>query len=169
MYRNYFFFLVALISFFPFDSSARPTKKKVKAWFRLLEATSQRTLPGIPGAPVKTDYHFLVVWQDSKKPEQVFWNGDDGWQSCAVRRVHKVVRKDATGKSVIDYRGEKDIETTINKGDTLDFRPITGRRAAKPAGFTGDPKNTLIFKVGENSWNQFSVTKITRMPDIALP
>lgn len=168
MYDKYFRFLAAVTLVFVVSTGAASAKKKAQASFRLLEATSQRTLPGIPGAAVKTEYHFTVVWQDRNPPAEVYWDGEDGRLVCTVTRVHKMTKKDERGIKVTEYLAGKDMTTPVHKGDTLDFRAYASRKIEKPAGVP-DVKNSLDYKAGNGGWMHFTIKTITRKPDIALP
>jgi hypothetical protein len=140
------------------------TKKKVvaKANFTLLEASTWRTLPGMPGAEPQTEYRFVIVWQNASYPETFFWRGDAGWLTCQIDKAHKA-------KGARDYTTEFVTGDQMHKGDTLLLKPVRGGRFPIPAEIPEKAKNTLFYKVGGSGWLAFPVSKITRKADVALP
>lgn len=144
------------------------TKKKSKAHFRLIEAYMQRTMPGIPGAQVKTDYYFIVKWEAKTYPETFFWRGENGWLTCNTARAHRA-GKDSHPPRGIEYRTEPAAGDQVHKGDTLMLKPIVGGKFPVPAEIPADAKNTLYYKTGGSGWLAFPVKNITKKPDVAMP
>ena len=145
-----------------------PGKKKDKPNFKLIEAYSQRTLPGIPGVPIKTDYHFILVWEGTKYPETFFWRGENGWLPCKIEKAHKIVKKDHHVPDGLDYRTEQ-AGGDIHKGDTLELTPLAGGKFPIPPEIPKEAKNTLFFKTGGGGWLAFPVKDIVKKHDIAMP
>jgi hypothetical protein len=137
--------------------------------FRLLEAYSQRTLPGIPNGPVEVGYHFIVIWQNAKYPETFFWRGDNGWMTCKIEKAHSVTGHDTNVPKGLDYGTEFVTGDQIHKGDTLALTPVKGGRYPIPAEIPATAKNTLYYKVGGSKWLSFPVKNIGKKPDVAMP
>ena len=60
-------------------AAKKKSKKKAKANMALVEAYTQKIVPGIPGAQPQTSTHIIAVWEGAKYPETMFWRGDGGW------------------------------------------------------------------------------------------
>ncbi|MCD6011514.1 MAG: hypothetical protein K0Q79_1376 [Flavipsychrobacter sp.] len=146
------------------DVSAVPVKKR-KPYFLLLQAESQRTIPGIPGKAIKTDYYFVIVWKETKPPREFYWK-DEAWQNCTIAKAHKNVKDDG---SPAGYTSEEIVTGKIRNGDTLLIATGKGGKILPPDGIPASPKNTLWFKPGGSGWIFFPVKKITRKADIAMP
>ncbi len=150
----------------------KKAKKKQAASFTLVEAYTQRVVPGIrPGAgqpapPATTS--FVIVWQAATYPETFFWRGDVGWLSCRIDKAHKVTGK-LRSPVPKDYTTENVTGDQIHKGDTLLLTPVTGGRFPIPAEIPETAKNTLFFKTGGSKWLSFHVDAITKKRDIVLP
>jgi hypothetical protein len=143
-------------------------KKKSKADFRLIEAYSQRTIPGIPGATPKTAYHFIIVWENKNYPETFFWRGDNGWVTCNIVKAHKVKAKSKNVPKGMDYTIENVSGDAIHKGDTVQLTPTPGGKFPVPAEIPADAKNTLYYKTGGSGWLSFPVKNISKKPDVTL-
>ncbi len=154
-------FLLLLCVVYTFNASA--TAKRRKPDLQLLQATSQRVLPGMPGAPIITNYYFAVVWTGAKPPGMFYWKDETEWRNCKVSKAHKFVNK-----GVVDYSGVPiDIEN-IRKGDTLIIATAKPGRSE----LTGMPKvgkSMLCYKTGSSNWLLFPVKSITKKPDVAMP
>jgi hypothetical protein len=137
-------------------------KKKPKTYFKLIEAYSQRMIPGIPGAQIKTNYQFTIVWQGIAYPETFFWRGENGWLTCRMTRKQKTAGTGSAGSEVV-------MNDQVRRGDTLELVPLTGGRFAVPPEIPQSAKNTLFFKTGGSGWLSFPVKKLTQKPDILLP
>ena len=144
-----------------------PVKKKKLPVFKLIEAYSQRTLSGIPGAAIKTDYHFIIVWRGSSYPEAMFWRGENGWLTCSISEAQKIVNKEPDVPEGIVYRTEQIPDGNIHAGDTLDVKPVAGGKFPIPAEIPADAKNTLFYKTGGSGWLSFPVKNIATKHDIA--
>lgn len=161
------YFICLLVSALVLTISAQAAKKKTKTNFKLIEAYSQKTLGGIPGAPPQTGNHFIIKWEATTYPETFFWRGDNGWLSCKIEKAHKVAK---TGKMqpAEDYTTEFVTGDQIHKGDTLELSPVTGGRFPIPAEIPKNAKNTLFYKTGGSKWLAFPVSKIAHKADVPL-
>jgi len=145
-------------------------KKKSKEPIKVIEAYSQRTLPGIPGKQITTNYHFVIVWEGAKNPETFFWRGENGWLPCSIARAHKMgVKTKKTPPQTGDYTLERISADQIHKGDTLELRSITGGKFPVPSEIPESAKNTLYYKTGGSTWTPFVVKTIGKKPDVAMP
>ncbi len=134
---------------------------KQKAYFKLVEAYTQTTVPGIPGASHKTNYYFVIVWEGTKSPESFFWRGENGWLNCNMAKAHKI----SGGR---DYTTQVVLPNDIHRKDTLELTTFTGGKFPIPAEVTGDVKNTLFFKTGGSAWLSFPVNKIDKHDDVIM-
>lgn len=144
------------------QKKAKAKKVIVKSDIKLLEATSQRMLPGIPGAQPTTEFRFIIIWQNANWPETFFWRGENGWMTCKMDKAHK-------SKASKDYKMEFVANDQVHKGDTLSLKPIRGGKFPIPDEIPETAKNTLYYKVAGSKWLAFPVTTITRKPDVAMP
>jgi hypothetical protein len=140
-----------------FTVSAKTATKKQKSYFRLIEAYTQKTIPGIPGAQPKTAYHFIITWQAPKYPQTFFWRGENGWLPCKMSRAHR---------HGTDYVTENIDE--VHKGDTLELVPVSGGKFLIPAEIPVAARNTLFFKTGGSGWLAFPVKNIGKRDDILM-
>ena len=169
MKMRYFFSLLAISFVLTGIAQARTSSKKHKVYFKLIEAYIQRMLPGIPGAPPQTNYHFIIVWDAPKYPETFFWRGDGGWLTCNIVKVHKITNKSRNIPQGVDYMKENISVDQIHKGDTLELNPVTGGKFPVPGEIPSSAKNTLFFKTGGSGWLAFPVKNISKKQDIAMP
>ena len=150
--------------------SAKHGRKVKNANFKLLEAYTQRMLPGQPGAPPPTTNHFIIIWQAETYPETFFWRGENGFLPCDMQKAHKISKKDAKKfPANMDYNQEFVKGDQIHKGDTLELTPVTRGKFAIPADIPKTAKNTLFFKTGGTGWQMFKVTSITTKKDVPMP
>ncbi|MES2702966.1 MAG: hypothetical protein V4649_10020 [Bacteroidota bacterium] len=138
-----------------------------KSYFKLLEAYTQNTIPGIPGQLVETGHHFVIVWQSKKYPETFFWRGANGWMTCKIEKAQKITTRSAPRG--IAYNTEFVTGDDIHKGDTLMLTPVKGGRFPIPAEIPSRAKNTLFFKAGGSNWLSYPVKKIGRKADVPMP
>jgi hypothetical protein len=169
-----FFFCLIVLCFAVVCSvmAKKKSKKKTENDFTLIEAYSQRTIPGarraIQPPPV---IHFIIVWQGMQYPDAFFWRADTGLVACNVVEAHKVINKPLFSPAAVsDYYAEIKKEA-IKKGDTLDIIPMRGGKArgADSIHATQDVKNTLFFRTGVSEWRKFHIDSIMRKRDIVMP
>lgn len=139
--------------------------KKQQPLVKVLAASVQRTLPGIPGAAIKTNYYFAVVWQSVTPPDKFYWKGDTGWWNCGVAKAHKTTPK---SNSTDGYASEPITTENIRKGDTL---LISASRQIKQdlQRLTKARPNTLCYTAGNTIRGQVRVKNIVRKQDLAMP
>ncbi len=147
---------------------AKTGGKKSKASFRLVEAFSQRMLPGKSGGAIKTDSHFILVWQDEAKPADAFyWKNDNNWQQCIAAKAHKAVRGQV--RAGFEYSQERAGLAGVNKGDTIILTPRHGSGSAVPEPLQKKKGNFVCYKTQEGAWYSVPVLKLAQKHDIALP
>lgn len=160
MKSSYLTFAIVLIALHSYAKKEKPALK-------LVEAYTQTTLPGIPGARPATNYYFIIRWETSKMPETFFWRGDNGWQTCNMTKVHKVTR--THNMPDVDYAPEKTIIAQIHKGDTLQLVPVAGGKFPVPAEIPVTAKNTIFYKYAGSNWLSLPVKNIGKKKDVAMP
>jgi hypothetical protein len=125
-----------------------------KVCAKLIEAYSQRTIPGTQESPIITKLGFQVKWLCSERPTSFFWKGKDGWMTCIVSKI-----KDGEKTEIAPE--------DVKKGDVLELEPIKGgkfpmvKSAAKL-------KEVILFKTNKSNWRYLSVGKISKKPDIIM-
>ncbi|NCX96636.1 MAG: hypothetical protein EBX41_09585 [Chitinophagia bacterium] len=158
----------------PVYAKAKKSKYKAPAatHCRLIEAYTQRTLSGIPGAEPTNNTRIVVIWKGSAYPETFFWKGPEGgYFNCNSEKAHalsaSLKKKYPKG---IDYETEPAAGDNIRKGDTLMLTPVIGGKFPIPAQIPANATNRLYYQTGNNGkWYYISVTKIGTKPDIAMP
>ena len=143
-------------------------KKKTKGDLVLVEAYTQRVLPGLrrPQLPPPA-LHIVLVWERTDQPDDFFWRNDSTLLSCKIARAHKVTDRSYRTPPGMDYRLEIITGSQIHKGDTLMFSPVP-IIGEKPVGIP-DAGNTLFFKESTGNWYSYHIETITRKRDIAMP
>lgn len=136
-----FFFLLIFITIN--TGNANAVTKKRKPDFRVVEATSQRIMPGIPGAPIKTEFVFTVVWMTNQKPLSFFWKDDTVWKNCTLSKATEMVRK----------------------GDTLTIATTRGKVQQR---LPQAARNSLCYKT-VSGWRLVQVKKVVQKTDAAAP
>ena len=170
--RSLFFIVLCFVMM---GGAFAKTKKKPakKVDITLLEAYSQRTVPGVRRAtPPPTAFHFIIIWEGLQYPEYFYWRADTGLAPCIIARARKVVNKprfNLAGTS--DYYTEAVKKDAIKKGDTLDIIMMKGikMRRADSLQVADDIKNTLFFKTGGNEWRSFHIDSVVKKRDILMP
>jgi hypothetical protein len=168
MHLNFTITSIALTLFLTITSCAQSKRASVepaKGYAKLIEATSQRSIPGIRDAEIETIYKFIVIWQANEQPLDFFWKAPGIWQHCAVSKVHKTMNKSANGAG---YRTEAYEPGKLRKGDTLELVPVKGGKYPIPTEIPSDLNNVVIFKTNKTNWLQIPVGKITRKPDVIM-
>ncbi|HEY9177866.1 MAG TPA: hypothetical protein VIN07_09260 [Flavipsychrobacter sp.] len=152
------------------------TKRKPVAENRepatLLQATSQKTLPGRPENEPTTDYRFVIVWNGDKEPASFFWRGENSWQACEVTRVKNfkplVIKNNGIPQS-LNYENDDPGNISYKKGDTLELYPITMGKHPMPDEISKEKNNVIYYKEVNGQWMALPVEKITKLPTIAMP
>lgn len=149
-----------------------PVKKslKPKPNFTIIEAYTQRTLPGIPGAQPVTDYHFVIRWESASAPETFFWRGQDGFLICNLEKARKVTRGDRRNiPDGIEYTTEFVTGDDVHRGDTLMLTSMKGGKYPVPKEVSKTAKNTIFYKTTGSKWLSFPIKNIGTKQDIAMP
>ncbi len=144
-------------------------KKLHKGKATLIEAYSQRTLPGRREIPARTETHFIIAWQDKGYPKNFIWLDGRDTMSCRVAKAHKIVNTRRLPKGN-DYYDENILLAKIQKGDTLDISPAATGNPSLPARLPKNLKNTLLYAIdGSRQLFSLSIDTITKKQDIAMP
>lgn len=160
-----------------FGISACAQSKKTKSttsgssYANLVEANSQRSLPGMRGAEPSTEYHFVIVWTSKQKPETFFWRGQEGWMPCNVSKVHLIKGKKPGNYSDMEaWYSTEDINlSAVSKGDTLELVPVAGGKYPTPAEVPQTVTNTVFFKTTKTNWLRLPVKNIAVKKAVAMP
>ena len=135
--------LILLVAFTPEGAGAAMRKSSYD--FRVIQATSQRIIPGIPGAPIKTEFVFTVVWLTTRKPILFFWKDEIGWKNCTMSKSAEIVKK----------------------GDTLIIATIRGN---VPQILPKSANNTICYKtVSSSGWKLVPVKNVIQKTDAVAP
>ena len=153
--------LLAALSLSSCTAQKGGTKRAVSggAYARVLEATSQRVLPGMRSQQPYTDYRIVLVWEHRSPPIAFYWRPAAGWHDARVSR----------------YSTNPDSEQTISlqdvrKGDTLRIWSTTSSgKSPVPAGIPESATNTLYFRTAASGWLYVPVRGIRALEDIAMP
>src|ERR1700733_15377049 len=97
----------------------KKNKKKSKVDIVLVEAYTQRTLPGVRCAtPPPATTHIIIVWEDMNfYPESFLWIQDTGLvYTCNFAKAHKVVEKSFRIPQGMDYITEQIKGGDVHKG-----------------------------------------------------
>lgn len=138
--------------------------KSASSYARIIEATSQRIIPGIRDAAPRTEYKFIVVWNNTTPPVSFFWHGPDGTSAAGIAKVTKISPAEA-GEDALPYKIVSTSAPQIKKGDTLQVMPMPADEPVTeklPAG----EANRLIFKTGNTGWLSLPVRDIRVLPKI---
>lgn len=138
----------------------------------LLQATTQKTLPGRPESKPTTERLFVVVWKDNAEPGGFFWKGTDSWLPCninSIKNYKPLVVKDDGRPFSINY--ERDFEDkTYAAGDTLELYPGTGGKHPIPEEVPLDKNNIIYYKTANSKkWMPLPVDTVIKLPSIAMP
>ncbi len=138
----------------------------------LLQATSQKTLPGRPEGEPTTEYRFVIVWKSANEPSAFYWRGEQSWQACNITKV-KNFRPLAVNDNGIpqdlNYENNDKGNITYKTGDTLELYPISIGKHPIPDEIPKDKNNIIYYKEVNGKWQALPVEKITKLPTIAMP
>ena len=137
----------------------------------LIEAYTQRIIPGRPESKIIKETHFIINWQNKSYPKSFIWLDGKDTMKCNVTRAHRIITKNASRLSGrADYYSESIALNKIKKGDTLDISPGNIRNAILPSDLPKNRKNTLLYVIGnKNSLFGFQVDSIAKKQDIVMP
>ena len=148
---------------------AKEGAKKNKAVFKLVEAFSQRMLPGKQGGVPKTDLHFILIWQDNAQPTDGFyWKEGDKWQQCIAAKAHKAVHGQML-RAGFEYSQERAGLAGVKNGDTVILTPKHGSGSTVPEILQKKKGNLVVYRMHDGSWFPVPVMKMVQKRDIALP
>ncbi len=153
-FKSILYFLLS-IHLFGCANAKAIAGKKSKPSIKLLEATSQRIIPGIPGAEIKTNYHFIVVWSSPQAPDKFFWKNEKDQAYCRITKITSI--------------GSHSINAAIHNGDTLSISAVNEKQTKAPTEVSPKAKNTLYFKTKNSGWVSYPIKKVTKKPDEVMP
>lgn len=153
--------IVATIGMHLMSCAQSRTVTTASGYATVIAGNMQRTLPGAPHSQPRTDYTFLIKWNNKKPPQSFFWRGEDGWLSCSVALAHPV--KGSKEYTYTDVRIDK-----IKKGDILKLTPVPGGKYRIPDEVTGEAKNRIYFKTANSKWLCLPVT-LVKQADVIMP
>ena len=137
---------------------------------KVIEAYSQKTMPGRREPPVTSNNNFVLIWQNKQYPETFFWRGEGGWQTCKIMKAHKIPMQDMRNvPRGMDYRSEFVAGDGVHEGDTLMLTPLIGGKFPIPAEIPDTAKNDLFYKCGGSGWLKFHIDTIVKKHDIIAP
>ncbi len=149
------------------------SKKKHEVYLDMVEAYSQRTIPGIRRAsPLPAVLHFIIVWEGPQYPDAFFWRADTGLLACNIAKAHKMINnKPRLTPPGREYYTQLVAKELIKKGDTLDIVPMPSVNKKDTNGIpvTADTKNSLFFRTGGPEWRSFHIDTIIKKRDITMP
>ena len=143
--------------------------KQHSPYLKVLESYTQKTLAGRRESAPVTNTHFIIIWKGKKYPENFFWRGANGLQTCNAVKVHKAINRPPGFPEGMDYTTENITAGMIHKGDTLQLTPLPGGKSPIPKEIPDKPVNTLFFKTGGSKWIAYPIKNITRKHDISMP
>ncbi len=163
-------FLLTLSLLLTFAASGKSKKQRTgKSYVTLVEAYTQDILPGRKEGKVETTLSFIIEWKSKAYPETFFWRGDNGWMTCKIEKVHKIVGRRANTPEGMEYTIDRVSIDKLTTGDTLMLTPMVGGKFPIPPEIPEKAKNTLFFKAGGSSWLSYPVKNIARKRAIAMP
>ena len=148
------------------SKSLKPHKRDI----HLIEAYTQKTLPGRRESPPETSLNFIIEWKAKTYPETFFWRGEGGWLSCRMLKAHRILQG-AGSKPIMGsgYSVEFAAGDNIHKGDTLMLTPVAGGKFPIPAEIPTTSRNTLYYTTAGSGWRPFPVDSISKKRDIVAP
>lgn len=168
--KNKAIFYLVFILFLLVDTGyGKASKKKhSNGSISLVEAYTQRTLPGRREGKIRTETHIIIKWQCHSLPKNFVWHIDDKSMNCGFVKVHKIDKNNSNKFSEnFGYYPDNLSLANIHFGDTLDIIP-TGE-VVEDNFHLNNPNNVLSYKYGNNSWNNIHVDSIKKKRDIAMP
>ena len=148
-----------------------PVKKLYKSDITLLEAYTQRTLPGRREGKIISTTHFIIVWHNKDYPTRFFWMDNNSAVNCNFCKAHKAYQgTDRFAHNRPDYVRDGLSNENIKPGDTLDVIPIAGNNTDLPHDLPAKTKNTLIYyQSNEKKLFGIKADSLTRKHDIMMP
>ncbi len=165
-------FIVFLICFPVLLSHGKSSSKKTyKSDATLIEAYTQRTLPGRKESNIRSATHIIIIWHNKAYPKQFFWVDNNCAMNCNFGKVHKAHMN--TGRFAhndIEYVREGISLESIKPGDTLDITTLEANNTAIPDNLPVTNKNTLLYyQQNEKKLFAIKVDSLARKHDIIMP
>lgn len=132
----------------------------------IIEAFTQKTLPGVRGMEPQTRFHITLALKSNLKPRLFLWMQDGKWYSCSLSRAHYT--REVNEGTHLPYTTAQIYINDVKKGDTLELTPIniTNDVPIKPDKLKN---NTLYFNNTQNNWFFVTIKHFLSKPDIVLP
>ena len=145
-------------------------KKLQQGATKLIEAYTQRILPGRREGRVMQEIHFIIKWRNAGYPKDFFWVYGHDTLNCNIAKAHKAA--DNGGGRMhgrADYYTENTTLEYISAGDTLDITPVNAGSETPGRDLQQHLKSTLLYSVNRNR-NLFvvRVDSIAKKRDIAM-
>jgi hypothetical protein len=152
--------------------SPRPASAKKPHWpppakTRFLDATVQRTIPGLRGAEPTTEWKFLLIWNEAQPPKRFLWvPGGESPLDCAVQKIHHYTK---AGEQSPKAYGSKAIALkAVRRGDTLEIIPIPHTQGSWGRSMKGAQAEGLYYQTSVNtSWKSLRPA-LRRQKDIIM-
>lgn len=146
-------------------------KKLNKGGAILIEAYTQRIIPGQRESRIVKETHFIINWQNKDYPKSFIWLDGGDTMKCSITRAHKINAGNTRRLSGMpDYYSENITLNKIKKGDTLDISPGNIGSTILPSDLPKNRKNTLLYVSGnKTSLHGFQVDSIAKKQDIVMP
>lgn len=158
---------LALIFFVSFHTAARK-HARIASKTRFLDATVQRTIPGVQGAETFSEWKFLLIWDEAQAPESFFWHPDASkWLQCAVQRVHHYHK--AREGNMRAYESEAIALQNVRRGDTLEIVPVPHRWGAEPKRPKVGRTGALYYKTKSRAAWHCITPALHKLPDMLMP
>lgn len=133
------------------------------SYAKVLEASSQRVLPGRKEGDIITNYELTVNWASDTPPVSFFWKDGERWMNCKVYSKPRVAGS-AAKQGPVEIGPEQ-----VKKGTTVQLIPTSGGKYPIPANMPPDLKKALFFKTASSGWMYLEVTSMTVKPDVKMP
>lgn len=170
-YRISFVILYTLLSSGCFAQKKLAVKPGT-SYARIIEASKQVFLPGIPEGTPTEKLTILLVWKSKDAPETFFWTGNGEWVNCIVEKAHHAHLKSPKYEFGETWYTTEQVTqlSKIKRGDTLELSPIYGGKHPVPAEVTADMTNRVFTKTAKSGgWIYLPVKKIIDRPKVAMP
>ena len=169
---NYLIGVIAFIAIpgLVFGSHKGKRYPKSKPVIAIIEAYTQRTLPGRKEGKIQEATHVIAVWKGEFHPGNVYWENNGEIIPCNIFKVHKNNQPSKPRfPAGVDYFQDNVPVNQLQKGDTLDF--VAGMTTAKqiPADIPKNLNNCLLFQDIKDKYLIFAVPNLSRKRDIAMP
>ena len=163
-----------LVLFIALSTNAQTHKtalpKPATHYAKLVQATSQRILPGRKETPPSTRYSFIIKWVGTLTPEAVYWYTDARWQKCNLYSLEKgpsslQEKIELPGGKILYCCNALDV-LQVKKGDQIELMPVDGAitQVPQPANLS---QKAIYFSI-KNKWYYLPINNIINKPDMVL-